>query len=246
VPFIRYTRDKRGYETTYVVHGQRAGQGSGRTRVLYLFRSPANVTIGRKPLDDEARVALEHTHPDLSFDWQSLSREVVAPRPDPAPRPWKGAKPAPPPPSAPAPVAPPPAPDDHSLLGRVLGVKEAARLRGRYSELLQRVARRARSPEERDRLTERARRLNPDDWGDESAVRAGVSTVEAEWDAVATALPQRRRGRRGGRRREPGANAPGPSGIMAMDGDVDDREQDAQVDRLDRDSGDSGDDDSVG
>ena len=79
MPFIRYTRDKRGYETTYVMHGYRQGQGSGRTRVLYLFRSPAHIKIGRKVLDEEAREGLAHTHPDLSFDWTSLARETPAP-----------------------------------------------------------------------------------------------------------------------------------------------------------------------
>jgi len=34
-------------------------------------------TVGRRPLDDEARVALEHTHPDLSFDWQVLGRDAA-------------------------------------------------------------------------------------------------------------------------------------------------------------------------
>ena len=78
MPFIRYTRDKRGYETTYVMHAYRTAQGNGRTRVLYLFRSPALQRIGRQPLDDEARDGLEHTHPDLSFDWQALGREATS------------------------------------------------------------------------------------------------------------------------------------------------------------------------
>ncbi len=68
MPFIRYTRDKRGYEVTFVMHAYRSPQGTGRTRVLYLFRSPAHLQGGRQALDDEARDGLEHTHPDLTFD----------------------------------------------------------------------------------------------------------------------------------------------------------------------------------
>jgi hypothetical protein len=100
--------------------------------------------------------------------------------------------------------AEPPAPaviDDESVLGKTLGSREAARLRGRFNDLLQRISRRARTPEDRARLTERLSRLNPDDWADEAAVRAGAASVEQEWDAIAGELPQRRRGRRGGRMR---------------------------------------------
>ena len=76
VPFIRRTRDKRGYENTYVMHAYRPAQGPHRTRILYVFRSPAGSRIGRDPLDGEVQEALEHTHPDLTFDWQALLQGV--------------------------------------------------------------------------------------------------------------------------------------------------------------------------
>ena len=212
------------------MHAYRPAQGPARTRVLYLFRSPAHLKIGRQPLDAEVVEALEHTHPDLSFDWTELRKE---PRPDPRPRPLRRtrperrksspARPAPAAP-APAPVIEAPLPDDDSLLGRVAGVREAARLRSTYATLIQRISRRARTPEDRDRLLDRASRLNPEEWPDEAAVTAGLQSVEASWDAIASELPQRRRGRRGGRRRErdgdPRAGAGADqdaSGIMTKD-----------------------------
>src|SRR5262245_3789901 len=241
MPFIRYMRDKRGYETTYVVHSYRGAQGAGRTRVLYLFRSPPNVTVGRHALDDEARVALEHTHPDLSFDWQSLDRDAVTARPESAQKPWRDERSGRPP-QQPAKVM---VVEDQSVLGRTLGAAEASRLRSRYAELLQRISRRSRSPEERDQLTTQAQRLNPDDWTDETAVRANAGGVESEWDALNSALPQRRRGRRGGRRRE-GRPAPGspPSAIMDS-GEIDEAAEDAHVADAHRDAGDPGDHDSL-
>jgi hypothetical protein len=138
--------------------------------------------------------------------------------------------------------------DDQTVLGRVLGAAEAARLRAGFRDLLQRVARRARSPEERDQLMDRLRRLDPDDWVDETAVRAGVSTVEAEWEAIQAALPQRRRGRRGGRRREQAPEGPSApvSAIMVENGDVDEHATDLQEARSDVDSGPPGDSDPVG
>jgi hypothetical protein len=221
VPFIRYARDKRGYESTYVMHAYRPGQGPQRARVLYLFRTPAHVKIGRRALEPEVMEALEHTHPDLSFDWTNLPSERPIEPSDSRERDQRRSRPHPrgaeAPASRPAP-APPPVIEDESPLGRVVGAERAARLRARYSELLVRITRRSRTPEDRDRLVERLQRLNPEDWSDEAAVRAVVFTVEAEWDAIAAELPSRRRGRRGGRHRRDGdaaeagsAFGPGPS-----------------------------------
>jgi len=239
VPFLRQTRDKRGYECVYVMHAYRASSSEGaRTRVLYLFRTPAYLRLGRHALDAEVMEALERTHPDLSFDWGALQRDPGAVRTEAPDRPMRpsgprgGGRPAPrPQPQAGPPPAPAPAAragNDDSLLGRTLGADEAGRLRQRYQDLLQRITRRARTPEERDRLTERAVRLNPDEWPDEGAVRAGAQSVGAKWDAIAAELPSRRRGRRGGRRRSQaphsanGATAAEPAGAAASAGPPDD------------------------
>jgi hypothetical protein len=253
VPFLRYTRDRRGYETTYLMHGYRSAQGPGRTRVLYLFRSPAHVRVGRRALDEEAREALEHTHPDLSFDWSALGRE-------PAPHHFEErdrsarydrsrVPPARIPPPAPAPLI-----DDQTLLGRILGAADAGRLRTQYGELVRRIARRAVSPDDRDRLTERAQRLNPDDWPDEAAVRAGVQTIEAAWNEIRAELPSRRWGRRGRDRRPPPTDLVAPSGTAAGDdasaiiertGDADATEDHREVAGRDHGASAPGDDDPV-
>src|SRR5688500_8635296 len=151
------------------MHGYRAGQGVARARVLYLFRSPPNVQIGRKSMDAEVREALEHTHPDLTFDWDGLLREPMPPqRPDPRERGPRqrsqGRKDKPARENTPAPRPPAAVIDDQTVLGRTLGGAEAARLRARHAELSHRIARRARTPEERERLGEAALRLNPDGW----------------------------------------------------------------------------------
>ena len=251
MPFIRVTRDKRGYESTLVMHAYRATNGGQRGRVLYLFRSPSHVHLGRRALDTEVMEALEHTHPDLNFDWASLVR-------DPALRSStndEDTRPMPrrPPPRPQTPAAPAPSPvvvivEDHSLLGKTLGAEQARRLRQQFAELLQRIARRARTPDDRDRLTERAGRLNPDGWADEAAIQAAVVTIEADWAAIALELPRRRRGRRGGRHaNDARAKAAGtePSGIIEGNGDGDG----AETDSVDREAGardDRGDDDRLG
>jgi hypothetical protein len=76
MPYLRYSRDKRGYEHTYVLHGSRAG---GRPRILYWFRTPPHVVVGRDALDEEATQAIEASHPGLDFDWSKMRRERPKP-----------------------------------------------------------------------------------------------------------------------------------------------------------------------
>jgi hypothetical protein len=264
VPFLRYARDRRGYETTFLMHGYRPAQGTGQTRVLYLFRSPAHVKVGRRALDDEAREALEHTHPDLSFDWAALGREPAPHHFEERDRQVRAGRGRGAQRTQPARTAPPPAvAEDASVLGRALGTAAAARLRERYGELVRRIARRAPTPEERDRLTERAQRLNPDDWVDEAAVRAGAQTVEAAWDAIRRELPSRRWGSRRGDRRPLAAGAPSEPGpdqspaaagaageasaiIERRSGEANAREDDRQVAGPDSGASAPGDGDPVG
>jgi hypothetical protein len=201
------------------MHAYRGGSAA-RARVLYMFRSPSHLKVGRTALDAEVVEALEHTHPDLTFDWTAIVREpaVAAPMKDARrDRPWRearGARPAAPPAPKPAAAESRQVPvelTDESLLGRTLGARDAARLRTAYQQVLERITRRAPTPDERTRLTEQVLRLNPDEWPDEPAIRAAAVTAEAALAAVAAELPRRRRGRRGGRHRD---REDGSSAIM--------------------------------
>jgi hypothetical protein len=242
VPFVRRTRDRKGYECTSVLHVYRPSNGPQRTRVLYLFRSPSNLTVGRHGLDDEVMEALEHTHPDLSFDWTVLLKEAADLRADRWERPTRPAGRRPDRPErserpgrpasagrgsqssgreeAPTGGEAAAMPRDASLLGQVAGPEAAARLRARYQGLVHRISRRVTAPEVRDRLLAAAGRLNPDDWSDEAAIRAGLATFDREWQILTADVPGRRRGRRGGRTRDAGPAAAGPSGIMSEDGEA--------------------------
>jgi hypothetical protein len=207
VPFIRSSRDKRGFDHTYVMHAYRAAGGAQRGRVLYLFRSPAGLKVGRQPLDAEVREALEHTHPDLTFDWAALARDSAAGRVD--EREWdrgrdRARPPRPQPPAERRPAAAPEAPVDASLVARTLGGGAAGQLRTRYRDMVERVTRRARTVGERDALLARLSKLDPDAWPDAAGVKASAGMFEAEMKAIALALPSRRRGRRGGRDRDRG------------------------------------------
>src|SRR5207248_11070909 len=84
--FLRFTRDKRGYEHFYLVEPTVTRRGRTEPRVLYWFRTPPNVKVGREPFDAAIRRALEAQHPDVTFDWPKL---VITPMPAVEPERWR-------------------------------------------------------------------------------------------------------------------------------------------------------------
>jgi hypothetical protein len=83
LPFLRFSRDKRGYETTALVD---AGRRDGRSqeRILYWFRTPPGVKVGRPALDEVAIRFIEEHNPDIEFDWPKILevQPAAAPPPD--------------------------------------------------------------------------------------------------------------------------------------------------------------------
>jgi hypothetical protein len=73
--FLRFTRDRRGYEHFQLV--EPAANRRGPPRLLYWFRSPPNVKMGREPFDAIVRTALEQQYPDLQFDWPQILRTPI-------------------------------------------------------------------------------------------------------------------------------------------------------------------------
>ena len=80
MPFLRFSRDRRGYESTYLCHTFRRS-GAARLRVLYWFRSPPDVKVGRLALDPAAIRAIEESNPDLKFDWGKILKVKPPPLP---------------------------------------------------------------------------------------------------------------------------------------------------------------------
>ncbi len=71
MPYVKVSRDKRGYETYYLLEG--SGQpNQSRPRVLFWFRTPPQIKVGREPFSDEIQQAIESRYPDLTFDWPRL------------------------------------------------------------------------------------------------------------------------------------------------------------------------------
>jgi hypothetical protein len=81
VAFLKFSRDKRGYEHFFLVQPT-TRRGKTRERILYWFRTPPGVRVGRLPFSDTVRRGLETQFPDVSFDWTKL---LDTPPPPPAP-----------------------------------------------------------------------------------------------------------------------------------------------------------------
>jgi hypothetical protein len=85
LPYLRFSRDKRGYEHTFVIQSDRR-RGRSRTRILYWFRTPPGVKVGRSALDEIAIRSIEESNPDIDFDWTSILKEGAPEASAPAPR----------------------------------------------------------------------------------------------------------------------------------------------------------------
>lgn len=79
MPFVRFSRDKRGYEHIYLVHAATRHGKPSRPHILYWYRTPPGVTIGREPFDEPVRRALEAQNPEVSFDWKKLASATIPP-----------------------------------------------------------------------------------------------------------------------------------------------------------------------
>jgi hypothetical protein len=80
VPFLKFSRDKRGYENYYLFDGK------GRARLLFWFRTPPQVKVGRAPFSDDVRRMVEAQNPGVFFDW---ARIMATPIPSPDVDKWR-------------------------------------------------------------------------------------------------------------------------------------------------------------
>jgi hypothetical protein len=236
VPFLRVLRDKRGYETTYLVHWFRDG-GRQRSKILYVFRTPPGVRVGRDVLDPDVLREIEAQHPDIEFDWRALvdNRQIIDNTPE--QRRTHGARNAarperpeirkrrkekdedtPPAPVAPIPeaaAAPAPAPARPAVPGAIEGdTREAqlAFLARWYPELRDRIPHRTQDPLRRETLLALVERLNAAAWETEEQMVAGLQTAAEALYRLSRIFSKRRRRPRRPRPSEseaPPTNEPG-------------------------------------
>lgn len=81
MPFLKFSRDKRGYENFYLIEPPSGGRrgGKSRPRVLFWFRTPPQVKVGRVPFSDEVQKLIEAQNPGLTFDWPRIINTPIPP-----------------------------------------------------------------------------------------------------------------------------------------------------------------------
>lgn len=211
-PQLRFTKDKRGYENTYLVQPAGARRGRSRSRILYWFRTPPGIRVGRGPLDEDAIRMLEAQNPDVQFDWTRILKAQPPPdsrKPPPAEERERGRekkRQRPPEPRGAAEAeAPRPEPEPSrveaepavieeptSAAHARLGSEGLGRLRARYSEMLARIGERIADGERQAELKLLAERLNPDAWVTDTDVVAALEGYEATFAALRADLVQTR------------------------------------------------------
>jgi hypothetical protein len=208
VPFLRVVRDKRGYETTYLMHWFREGNRQ-HSRILYVFRTPGGVRVGREPLEPEVLRDIESLFPAIAFDWQAVlsNRQVIESAAEPRRRkrrpedaaaaegqaPEAGA-------AASAPVAVPSAqpaaparPSIPSTIDGAIPDEQMAFLTHWYPIVRERIPLRTSDPVRREALTALAERLNPAAWTDADQIAAGLERAAEALERLARVFAHRRR-----------------------------------------------------
>jgi len=76
---LTISRDRRGYENFYLVQPASHRRGKGPARILYWFRTPPGIKVGRPPFDEEMRRRIEAQNPGVTFDWPQIEATPVPP-----------------------------------------------------------------------------------------------------------------------------------------------------------------------
>ncbi len=220
MPFLRVIRDKRGYETTYLMHLYRDGQRQ-RSKILYVFRTPGGVRVGRDPLEPDVLRQIESQYPDIPFNWQMVreSQQVIETSVEPRrrrPRREEETAIASPPAVAPSAAALPPAPTPAapprltipSVIEGATPDERMAFLAHWHPIIRERIPHRTSEPSRQEALNALADRLNPANWTDADQITAGLQQAAEALERLSTVFAKRRR--RGRRRSDARPTQTGP------------------------------------
>lgn len=217
MPFLRVIRDKRGYETSYLMHWFHES-GRQRSRILYAFRGPGGARVGRQPLESATMRQIEATYPDIPFDWKAVfaERQTIEAAPEVRrKRPRRDGEAAPL--AASLPEADTPALAQPAARAPSLGIpatiqgqtseEKRAFLAAVYPLARERVERRTTDETRKQALLTLVERLNPEVWSADGTDEADCLAQAAEaLERLSRVLTRRRR--RAGRGERPAAAPP--------------------------------------
>jgi hypothetical protein len=165
-----------------------------RSRILYVFRTPGGVRVGREALEADVLKQIEAHHPDIEFDWNAVfhNQQVIETAVE--PRRTRKRPPA----EAPAESAPPqhaPAPR-FTVPAAIEGAtpdEQIAFLSRWYTAVREKIPQRAPDPERQDVLFALAERLNPAAWTDADQITAGLQGAAEALQRLSHVFAKRRR-----------------------------------------------------
>jgi hypothetical protein len=205
LPFLRVLRDKRGYETTYLMHWFREGSRQ-RSRILYVHRTPPGVRVGRDALDPTTVRELEAQYPEIDWDWNALveNQQIVETSVEPR-RPKKKRRPedetssqaaseerqaAARPEAGAIQAARPPIP---AAIEGETPDEQIAFLARWHEEIRARIPHRTSDQVRLEALFALADRLNPTAWTDADQITTGLQQAAEALERLSTIFSKRRR-----------------------------------------------------
>jgi hypothetical protein len=224
VPFLRVIRDKRGYETTYLMHWFREGNRQ-RSRILYVFRTPGGVRVGRAALEPDVLRHIEAEYPDIDFDWTVIrdNQQIVEPVMEQRRRRPKREEPEAAAPAVVEPVETPPvtpaAPQARpaAIPSAIQGTtpdEQIAFLTEWYPVVRERIPQRTSDPARLEALLALAERMNPAAWTDADQIASGLQEAAQALERLSYVFAKRRRR---SRRRPATASSSTPSAPSASE-----------------------------
>ena len=192
MPFLRVIRDKRGYETTYLMHWCREGTKQ-RSKILYVFRTPGGVRVGRDALDPDVLRQIEVENPDIEFDWNAVfhNQQVIESAAEPRRARKRAAEGG-----AESPVAQPQPAPRFTVPATVEGAtpdEQIAFLNQWHTAIRQEIPKRAPDPARQEVLFALADRLNPATWTDADQITAGLQNAADALQRLSHVFAKRRR-----------------------------------------------------
>lgn len=193
-----------------------------RSRILYVFRTPGGVRVGRASLEPEVLHHIQTHHPEIAFDWKAVieTRQVIDAAPEPRRSQIRRRLEED---AASTPVSPvqtespqatrhpgtPARPPIPAVIEGSTPDERVAFLAHWYPIARERVVQRMSDPVRREALTALAERLNPAAWTDADEVTTGLQQASEALERLSRVLTRRRR--RSGRGRLPQGDAAAPT-----------------------------------
>jgi hypothetical protein len=213
VPFLRVIRDKRGYETTYLMHWCREGNRQ-HSRILYVFRTPGGIRVGREALEADVLKQIEAQHPEIEFDWNAVfhNQQVVEASTEPRRPRKRPSTEAPAEPRQTQPQQPAPRPAIPSKIEGATADEQIAFLVRWHAVIRERIPQRISDPARQQVLLALAERLNSVAWTDVDQITAGLQQAAEALERLSHVFAKRRR-----RSKKRGGSAAGPTAPLMSD-----------------------------